>query len=97
MAFRKDKQRATEWKQWVQRHQSALTACGLPEDVYHDRAAWYYFLDHGHLSTGKTRHWFSLAQLSRPQMQRLRDFVQSEVQGDYPDSHLLNVLRSELR
>jgi len=97
MAFRKDKKQALDWKTWLQRNRPTLVQCGLPEDVYQDRQAWFYFLDHATLSTGNQMHWFSLEQLTVQQWQRLYDFLQAEYHDASYPPHLLRVVQGELR
>ena len=97
MGFRKHKDTSLDWRRWLDRCRSTLVLCGIPEDAYESQRNWWYFLDHASLSTGKETHWFSMDQLPREQLVRLRDFLEQEY-GDreYPP-FLLDVVRNQLR
>lgn len=96
MGFRKDTEAAREWKQWVARCRPALLECGVPLEAFDTQRRWWYFLDHGSLSNGKAPHWFSLDQLSSPQVQRLLTFLETEYGLEKYPPCLLTVVRSRL-
>ena len=94
MSFRRNKDKATEWKRFRDRCRPILVACGLPDEGYANQRMWWYFLDHASLSTGHRAHWFSLDKLSHEQLQHLCEFFEAEYGSEEYPPLILQVLRS---
>lgn len=97
MSFRKDTERSHEWRAWVGRCRATLVLCGVPDEAFARQRAWWYFLDHASMSTGKQQHWFSLDGLSDEKLRRLHKFLEKEYGSQDHSPYLLTVVRSALR
>jgi hypothetical protein len=98
MSFRKAKcnkrLERSAWSDWVNQHQHALAATGLPPEVYLDAEHWQDFLENGHL------HWhpedstgFDFNQLSGDQASSLLRFLEDQYGAENRNPPLLSWLR----
>ncbi len=79
MAYRRDSQKAQEWRKWLQKNKPALDKCGLPESVLEDEMSWLGFLEHGFYDHYKDRNQFRLEDLSANQLKALYAFLDAEL------------------
>lgn len=76
MSFRRDKEKASRWREWLGRNRDELIAiCGVPYEIVTDQDRWWYLEHHGddHL-TG-----WNIEMLNDEQARRLRDLVWREL------------------
>src|SRR5262245_39422580 len=66
MSFRRDKEKALRWQNWLQQHRDELLACGIPRVVLEEMGHWYYFLEHGYFTpVGSAEPIVDVDQMSR--------------------------------
>jgi hypothetical protein len=82
MAYRRDSQKAQEWRKWLLKNQAALDRCGIPEFILEDELSWFVFLDHGFYGNRQDRNQFQLEDLSAKQLQELYAFLNRELSAD---------------
>lgn len=96
MSFRRDKEKALRWQQWLQRHRDELLACGIPQAVLEDESYWGYFLDHGYFTpSGMGGPLIDVDRMEHDQATRLCLFLESS--DYYPGCDTLNRLQYLLK
>jgi hypothetical protein len=97
MTYRRDRQKALNWRKWLLKNQAILDRCGLPERILKDEAHWWDFLDHGFLDHHGDISQFKLEDLSAKQLNELFTFLNAELSAEDKISCLvLRVLPSLL-
>ena len=87
MSFQRHREKTRSWREWLRRHEPALSACGLPAGALRSELDWLVFLDHGYVQSASEppANWWSIHLLVASQAARLAEFVQAEYPGRYPD------------
>jgi hypothetical protein len=81
MAYRRDSQKAQEWRKWLLKNQAILDKCGLPEVILKDELSWLNFLMEGEC-WGNDGYHFHLTELPETQQQELYAFLEAELTAD---------------
>ena len=89
MSFRRNSDRATQWRKWREGNAHALLACGLPQWLLEDESRWLRFLQEGGWDV-ETR--YDVGMLTQGQATALRELLRRE----YPDGYSLNTCYLEL-
>jgi hypothetical protein len=96
MAYRRDSQKALDWRRWLLKNQMILESCGIPAAVLKDEAHWWDFLDHGFLDHHEDPSQFKLENLSENQLHELHRFLDAELSADDKTScPVFRVLQSQ--
>jgi len=96
MSFRRDKQKALQWKTWLQKHRPSLVAAGVPQVVLDDISHWYYFLEHGYYTLpGSAEPMIDVNRRNEEEAERLCSFPEQD--DFYPLSLALNRLQYLLK
>lgn len=96
MSLKRNKEKTTRWRTWIQEHRDELLACGIPPMVTEDMSRWYYFLDHGYFTpVGSAEPIINVDRMSKGEVQRLCLFLERD--DFYPGCHTLNRLQYLLR
>ena len=97
MSFRKPKSdehdRSRRWNVWIDTNRSTLASIGLSPSVYLDEARWQDFLQNGHLDWHPDPTGFGFEDLSKDQLARLGDFLESEYGRESASPPLLGWIR----
>ena len=92
MSFRRDKEKALRWQQWLQKQHDELIACGVPHRLLEDQSHWVYFLEHGYYTPLRHREpIITVDEMERGQLEQLCTIIESY--DLYPDSSTLNHLQ----
>jgi hypothetical protein len=97
MSFQRDKQKSSDWRQWVAANQDRLISIGVPREVWQEPMAWWQFVDHGyHPPVSNARDVrFSADDLSEDRQRRLFEFLSDTLsEGNRISSTLWAVLRT---
>jgi len=76
------RRRPDEWTDLIRRHRAQLLSCGIPEDVFSDRARFLVFIDHGYDETGwfaSPHEAFDSTVLTDDQVSQLARFVSQHI------------------
>lgn len=85
MSIQRQSEKTRVWREWLRRHRSVLSTCGLPPGALRSELDWFVFLDHGHVqsATEPPADWWSIRLLAAAQAGRLAGFIKCQYPGRY--------------
>ena len=96
MSYRRNHEIELRWREWLRRNKNVLNECGLPEIVLRSEAHWWDFLMHGYLDHHEDSSVFTVDDLSKSEMECLKEFLESELTTEEKSSAIV-LLQLELK